>query len=408
MPEPPDKTILFEGLNITPKLLELKSPFEGVEIMAGLPDTKSFFEGLDVTPALPDTKGLFEVMNITPELPELKSPFEGVEVTAGLPDTKSFFEGLNITAGLPDTKGLFEVIKIAPELPELKSPFEGVEVTAGLPDTKSFFEGLNIPAGLPDTKSFFGDVQVASELLHTKGLFEDLNVTPGLPDTKSLLEGLRVMPEWLGTNKLFEVVDVTPGVIEFRASPLDISTIRDSFIDGGDAGISRADIKSAPSSDTIFSCDQLLFRAQFDLRFDLAPVPHPIDLGEAYSTPDHLCWVVFRELERKLRSVVREHLFRLAGTNWVKQRVPPDVEKQWQERQEEDRAAGRPVYQEIQYADFMDLYKIIARRDNWRDVFQAIFINREDIGVSFSRLHPVRKALGHSRPLRVCPRSLCV
>ena len=284
-------------------------------------------------------------------------------------------------------------------MPDTKGLFEGLNVTPALPDMKCLFQDMKVTPRLPDTKSFFGDVQVASELPHTKGLFEDLNVTPGLPDTKSLLEGLRVMPEWLGTNKLFEVVDITPGVIDFRASLLDISTIRDSFIDGGDAGVLRADLKSAPSSDTIFSCDQLLFRAQFDLRFDLAPMPHPIDLGGAYSTPDHLYSVVFRELERKLRSVVREHLFRLAGTNWVKQRVPPDVKKQWQERQEEDRAAGRPVYEEIQYADFMDLYKIIARRDNWRDVFQEIFKDREDIGVSFNRLHPVRKALGHSRPL---------
>ena len=42
-----------------------------------------------------------------------------------------------------------------------------------------------------------------------------------------------------------------------------------------------------------------------------------------YSTPDHLYWVMFRELERKLRSIVKKHLFGLAGTNWVKQRVPP-------------------------------------------------------------------------------------
>ena len=47
----------------------------------------------------------------------------------------------------------------------------------------------------------------------------------------------------------------------------------------------------------------------------------------------------------------------------------------------------------------MDLADVIGRKDNWRETFEPIFRNRDDLMVSFHRLHPVRKAIAHSRPL---------
>ena len=61
--------------------------------------------------------------------------------------------------------------------------------------------------------------------------------------------------------------------------------------------------------------------------------------------------------------------------------------------------AGRSVYAAIQYADFMDLFAVITRRDNWREVFQQVFRDRDDIKTAFCRLHPIRKAIAHGRPL---------
>ena len=60
---------------------------------------------------------------------------------------------------------------------------------------------------------------------------------------------------------------------------------------------------------------------------------------------------------------------------------------------------GRPVYAAIQYADFMDLADVIARRDNWREVFRQVFPDSADITTAFRRLHPIRKAIAHGRPL---------
>jgi hypothetical protein len=59
--------------------------------------------------------------------------------------------------------------------------------------------------------------------------------------------------------------------------------------------------------------------------------------------------------------------------------------------------AGEPRQPLINYADFTDYPKIIARRDNWRDVFQPLFKRPEDIQKAFSRLHPIRLCTMHAR-----------
>ena len=325
------------------------------------------FEGVNFTLELPDTKGLFAGVDAMPRLPDPNSLFPGPTVTPGLPDMKRLFEGINFTPELPDTKGLFAGVDAVPKLPDPNSLFPGPTVTPGLPDTKRLLAGVT--------------------------------VVPEFPNTKSLLEGLKVAPAWLNTNKQFEFVNVVPEQLEFGRNQKRLSDALYGFLDSRDTGMLRPNRKPTPTADSTSVPSQLLYRAPFDLGFNFVLVPESIDASKAYSRPDPLYWAVYRDLERQLRSVIREHLFSLIGTKWVKQRVPPDVRQRWYDRQDEDRAAGRTVHEEIQYADFMDLYKVIERRDNWRDVFQDIFRSKEDIGVSFNRLHPVRKALAHSRPL---------
>ena len=144
---------------------------------------------------------------------------------------------------------------------------------------------------------------------------------------------------------------------------------------------------------------QVLFEAGFRLSLAPAPVPQAIqkpDAGAAFN-PKH--WQLLNELEQRLRQVVEQHLKKLSGSRWTKRRVPQSVHQRWVDRQEEDRANGRPVYAAIQYADFMDLADLITRGDNWLEAFQAIFRDQNDITVSLRRLHPIRKALAHNRPL---------
>ena len=144
---------------------------------------------------------------------------------------------------------------------------------------------------------------------------------------------------------------------------------------------------------------RVLFSAGFRLSIASVPVPQAIeepDAGAAFN-PRH--WQILNELEQRLRQVVEQRLKNLSGSNWTTQRVAPTVRDRWLVRQQEDSAHGRTVYAEIQYADFMDLAEIITKRDNWREAFQPIFRDPNDIAVSLRRLHPVRKALAHSRPL---------
>ena len=105
------------------------------------------------------------------------------------------------------------------------------------------------------------------------------------------------------------------------------------------------------------------------------------------------------QTEQKLRGLVERSLLAVAGESWIRTRISGQMLKKWKERQQEDIELGRPVYQPIQYADFMDLAEIIAQKNNWNDVFSAVFRHKEDFVTSLRRLHPVRKSIAHARPL---------
>jgi hypothetical protein len=58
----------------------------------------------------------------------------------------------------------------------------------------------------------------------------------------------------------------------------------------------------------------------------------------------------------------------------------------------------------IDYADFSDYIKLIERKDNWIDVFQAVFVRKEDVQESFANVGswpglPVRRRC-RNQPLK--------
>lgn len=144
---------------------------------------------------------------------------------------------------------------------------------------------------------------------------------------------------------------------------------------------------------------EVVLAAGFKFRFTPMPAPQAVEspnIDVAFN-PTH--YQVFTELEQRLRHIVQDTLVKLAGSNWIRRRVSQSVRKRWEERQNEDRLASRTVYDAIQYADFMDLAEVVSQADNWKEAFQSIFHNRDDFIVSLRRLHPIRKAIAHSRPL---------
>jgi hypothetical protein len=145
--------------------------------------------------------------------------------------------------------------------------------------------------------------------------------------------------------------------------------------------------------------DRVLFAAGFEFRFAGAPVPQAVEAADHGAVFDPMHGLVLTEVEQRLRQLVEKRLQNLNGQKWISQRVSEAVRKRWMERQAEERAAGRPIYALVQYADFIDLADVIVQTNNWREAFESIFRNRDDFTVSLRRLHPVRKAVAHGRPL---------
>jgi hypothetical protein len=103
--------------------------------------------------------------------------------------------------------------------------------------------------------------------------------------------------------------------------------------------------------------------------------------------------------ERRVRAFLVSALSRHYGAKWCKQRVPGTVLTSWKVKRENAIAQGQQRLDLIEYADFTDYIQIITRSDNWEELFSTVFINKDDVTVSFQRLYPLRHATMHSREI---------
>jgi hypothetical protein len=158
----------------------------------------------------------------------------------------------------------------------------------------------------------------------------------------------------------------------------------------------QADLIAFPPA----SYGSIVLTAGFRFNVMAPPLPQAIEAADPDAVYDSNHSTLLSTVEQHLRQFVEDRLLALEGPSWVKKRVSEAARKQWAERQAEDRQLGRPVYGLIHYADFMDLADVITQRNNWREAFAGIFGNADDLRMSLHRLHPVRKAIAHSRPLR--------
>ena len=144
---------------------------------------------------------------------------------------------------------------------------------------------------------------------------------------------------------------------------------------------------------------EVVVAAGFEVHFPPAPVPQAVESPDPGAGFDPMYGKILTELEQQLRHVVEKCLSGLDGPDWIMHRVDKKLLRRWLNRQSQERQAGRPVFDPIQYANFTDLAKIMGREDNWHEAFELIFQNREDFLVSLRKLHPIRRAIAHSRPL---------
>lgn len=101
--------------------------------------------------------------------------------------------------------------------------------------------------------------------------------------------------------------------------------------------------------------------------------------------------------EITLRHFIVQRMFAVHGEQWMKQKIAGDMLQRWREKQQAARDAGQPERPLIEFADFADYLPIIERKDNWKDVFGAVFKHRESVQESFRRLRPIRICAMHSR-----------
>ena len=104
-----------------------------------------------------------------------------------------------------------------------------------------------------------------------------------------------------------------------------------------------------------------------------------------------------QRLERRLRKFIDEQMTQVCGPMWVKRRLPNGLYDEWLEKKQKAEQAGAEERLLIEYADFTDYQTIICRRDNWREVFGALFVRKESVRESFQRLYPIRLDVAHSR-----------
>lgn len=101
--------------------------------------------------------------------------------------------------------------------------------------------------------------------------------------------------------------------------------------------------------------------------------------------------------EHQLRQFIDTVMTAAFGEQWTKHRLPGDIRKSWAEKHQAALDCGEPDRPLIAYADFTDYVQIIARKDNWEEVFKRVFRRRESVQESLQRLYPIRNCTMHSR-----------
>jgi len=115
----------------------------------------------------------------------------------------------------------------------------------------------------------------------------------------------------------------------------------------------------------------------------------PIHMVEAYK--------IIYLFESRIRRFIDEIMTKRYGSNWAKHRVPGDMKNDWEEKRIKALDSGEPERPLICYADFTHYETVIVRKDNWEEVFKAVFRNKESVTESLRRLYPMRIPTMHTR-----------
>lgn len=112
-------------------------------------------------------------------------------------------------------------------------------------------------------------------------------------------------------------------------------------------------------------------------------------------------YVILKNLEQTIRRFIEQELSEI-NKNWWKQLIPVDVKRDAEERKNIDESRKNWDFKKqslINYINFTDYAKIIIMKNNWKEVFQYIFHDKNKIDSKLKEIEPIRNAISHTRDL---------
>jgi predicted transport protein len=119
-------------------------------------------------------------------------------------------------------------------------------------------------------------------------------------------------------------------------------------------------------------------------------------------SPDTSPYGITKTLENRLRFFIEDKLSSISDQWWI-QKIPEDVRNNAEKRKQKNEKQwpwySRDDQSRMAYLDFTDYLKIIIRSDNWKQIFEKVFRDKELISAKFRELSPIRNKIAHGREL---------
>lgn len=108
---------------------------------------------------------------------------------------------------------------------------------------------------------------------------------------------------------------------------------------------------------------------------------------------------IITRLEYKTRKFINYVMTEKYGENWPKHKAGQHLYQEWTFKRESSLKKGHAAKPLIYYADMTDYERVICKKDNWKEVFEAYFHRLSNVQEAFNRIGPARVELMHIRGL---------
>lgn len=269
----------------------------------------------------------------------------------------------NLYSRLAATAGLNEIFQTARTI-SAASDSIAMSATLGLANNFNVaFEGtrLKLSAFLGATNLYGLDASTTTATYHN--VFGKWRTRSDLPHPFWRDPGVR--------RRMYEEAEVDPGLVDAELGTA-LEVVVESGLTGG--------FRTASGSVAIIEVGSVIMsiRSQ-DTRIN------------AYRVLD-----VF---EQQLREFVESKLIEKAGLKWFKHRVNETIGNKAKVVREAAVKRGDASAQLIHYTDLGDLNTIVLMKNNWSEIFDPVFINRDEFDHDMKKLVAIRRPIAHSRTL---------